>query len=152
MATIIQTVSTSLTTATTFALPSGVWTDIPGVSCNITPLHPADSILFNAVVIMEVATGNFNPVLTRIVANGNPVNSGIASGGEVSAYSRAILQTGFNHSCNYMSYLTVDTTGYLALVTYKIQLYGIGANTIYLNSNPSASFVGCTTIVIDEIG
>lgn len=124
----------------TIVLPAGVWTDIPCMEVTVT-----SNSINSRMVIDSVMNGDrltVAAVYYRLVRNGVPVGVGV--GGGTICYGRYFTVT-FD-----VSYLFVDVPGLAGAVTYKIQAMAPGGNTVYLNTDSTTAFAGCSTMVVEE--
>lgn len=142
MATVLQTQYLNYTGQATTVLAAGVWTDVAGLTLNIT-----NSSVLSAVKIDGQLTGDrasINALYFRLTRNGTPIGNGVGPG--VACYGR------FWSICFFSPLLYVDTPASIALLTYQVQAMAPGGNTIYTNTDSLASFSGVSTLVLQELG
>lgn len=159
----LQVVSTNYTTRASTSLTNNTVTDIPGLSCTITPKTPTSKILVMVRWMGEFgpADGVYNTVF-GIKRNGARIGEQPDPGATVpSAITVASLSyegTDADSTPENMNFFLLDTPGTTSAVTYQVFALTAGAsrvistNKAYNWSNQSNGYeLGTSSIVLMEI-
>jgi hypothetical protein len=117
---ILQVVSTTKTDTFTSAVGS-TWTDITGLSVNITPKSSVNKILVTLSISGNGYRSGLNGIFFRLVRNSTAISIGDAAGSrQQTTFPMAQIGTNMlsNSSCNYL-----DSPATTSSTTYKIQFW-----------------------------
>jgi len=141
----------------TFNTPATTFTDVPGLSVQITPSATSSKILITGAL---VCSSGSHWVFARLMRDSTPV---LVPSGTLGNRSTANFGFGTYQPANYMPQTlaihALDSPTSTSLLTYKIQIEGYnGASEIYVNrtgrdSDDSSGYDmrGCSTICVMEI-
>lgn len=147
---IVQVYQTELTTLFSSTVTQ-TWTDITGLSVNITPTSITSKILIFVDIKGSINADN---ATTRLVRNSTPIHVGTDATGSMTASSGADLYnpttTGMSHC-----HIFLDSPSTTLLTTYKMQFW-LRSNTIYFNAgysntNANYNFRGASSITVMEV-
>jgi hypothetical protein len=148
---VLQVISTAKTDTFTTSL-SGTYTDITGMSVNITPTSASNKVLV-MVNLGTLAASNNGAI--QLVRNSTPICIGDAATSRTQATMSDIYSLGANGGT--MSFAFLDSPATTSSTTYKVQIWaGVSATTVYVNfgSQDAASafrFRTASTITVMEI-
>ena len=128
-----QVVSTTLTT--TFSTSASDFTDITGLSLNITPAATSSKILISTYLSYAENDGNFKG-WGRFMRDSTAIGIGTGSMGSripASFPLNASYNLGTGDHVSVSSGIFLDSPSSSSQVTYKIQGYGTGAYTLFIN-------------------
>ena len=121
---VVQTVKTD-----SFSLSSASWNDLTGLTATITPTSASNKVLI-LVHIGTVGSDNLTVIKFRISRGATPIGvpgSGTPMGwGIVSAASNLTQTT---------AYAFLDSPATTSATTYKVEIQGETAETVYVNQN-----------------
>jgi len=147
---VLQVVSTSKTD--TFSSTSTSFTDITGLTVNITPAATSSKVL----VLYNVSGGTDNHNLTRLLRDSTAISVGAAASSRSPSTTGNMYDGGsgsniWTYAVNYL-----DSPSSTSQLTYKAQLYTSGG-TAYINrtrTDADAAYAARTasTITVMEIG
>ena len=143
---VVQVVSTTLTTATTFS--SGDWTDLSGLSVTITP-----SSSNNKILIMANINASYDDAgMLRVLRDSTVVGSG-TEGNDADKRGFAMVRQGATNEVDTYSITHLDSPATTSAVTYKIQgNRDGGSGTAYINRrNSNADYSTSSHITLMEI-
>lgn len=147
----VQVISTTKTD-TFISSVTNAWTNITGLSVNITPTNSANRVFINVMLSSGAGGNNFSRGL-RVTRNGTAVavaDSGTGISGMTGAYQVADgAMISFNISA-------LDSPATTSVVTYQVQFFtpapavtGMHVNKPYVSD--ANSFLGVSTITVMEI-
>ena len=154
---VVQVQSTTLTAAWSASVPTGTWTDVTGLTVNITPMYISSKIYISGMIY-----GNGQSTATqfyfKLVRNGIPVGVGDLAGSRQQITGRCyyadanVLPAG----CPFAHF---DSPASTSTLTYKIQVttesstYGIYVNRTQSDNDGSTSNGGrcASNITVMEI-
>lgn len=113
------------------AMGTSDWTDIPGLTLNITP-SSTSSRVFLSCFIGSVSAGG-NGIVLRMVRNGTAIGVGDSSGSRDRVTIRGMREGDTNHNRFSPSFQFVDSPSSTSAVTYKIQVKNEGNGTVFIN-------------------
>ena len=147
---IIQVQSTALTS--TFTTAATTYTDLTGMSVNITPTSTTSKVLVQ--VSLNFQGDSSTQGYCQIDRNGTAIAIGDAAGARV----RFTLNQYVNQSneARALSMTFLDSPATISVLTYKLQLRSQGLGTIYVNRSTTwaadaTSGAGISTITVMEI-
>lgn len=107
------------------------WTDVPGLSVTITPNSASRKILVRAVVQMAIASAT-ELAGFRLVRDSTAIGVGDASSNRTQVGGGS-YDVGGNYGMSSIVLEVLDSPSTTSAVTYKVQVYLSGANTVYIN-------------------
>jgi len=151
---ILQVVSTTKTD--TFSTTNTAYTDITGLSVNITPSSSSNKILVFGHVDIGCSADVF--IVLQIVRNSTAVGIADAAGSRVSATSGRFLGSATNGSNTHSNvpFSFYDSPATTSSTTYKIQIGSNAAGTLVVNrgstdADGSNTWRGTSTITVMEV-
>jgi len=136
---VVQTVKSD-----TFSTAAADFTDITGISASITPSSSSNKILIQ-VSIGTHDTSAPTSIFYRLMRDSTPIGLGDSS---IQTTFAATIDNdrGEGHSMMYL-----DSPSSTSSINYKVQGYGGGANTLYINYRNGSSYYTISTITLMEI-
>ena len=110
------------------------WQDVTGMSATITPTYSSSKVL---ITFNVGKLHNINGVGVRILRNGAEVPGLVADAASTRIKTTITVVSGFNGDGNHsdgFSFSYLDSPGTTSSVTYKMQVYGEGATTVFNRS------------------
>lgn len=148
---VVQAVQTSA-----FSMGTSDWTDISGVTANITPSSTSSRILVSC--FFGSVTAGANGIILRIVRNGTAIGIGDASSNRDRVTVRGIRASDTNHTIWQPSFQYVDSPSTTSAITYKIQIKTEGNGTAWINRSQTDTDTtnayggrGIASIILTEI-
>jgi hypothetical protein len=148
---VVQAVQTSA-----FSMGTSDWTDISGVTANITPSSTSSRILVSC--FFGSVTAGANGIVLRIVRNGTAVGIGDSSGSRDRVTVRGMREGDTNHTRWQPSFQYVDSTSTTSAITYKVQIKTEGNGTAWINRSQTDTDIsnayggrGIASIILTEI-
>lgn len=135
-----------------FTTASTTWTDLTGMSVNITPTTITSKILVN-VCLCFIGDGSTQGYC-RIIRDSTSIGVGDANGSRVRfSLNNYVLQM---NEVRTSSLLFLDSPSTTSTLTYKLQLQSQGTGTVYVNRSTTwvdsqQSGTGISTITVMEI-
>lgn len=147
---IVQVLQSELTTVFTSTVTQ-TWTDISGLSVNITPTSASSKILIFVDIKGAVNADN---ATSRLVRNSTPIHVGTGATGSITASSGGDFYTAWTGAVSH-SHIFLDSPATTSTTTYKMQFW-LRSNTIYFNAgysntNANYNFNGASSITVMEI-
>ena len=143
--------TTKTSTFTTTA--NSTWTDITGLSANITPTNSSNKVKVT-IMISTGGGGNNYPRGFRVTRNGTAVSAGDAGTGTPTMGS---YHTSDNGATASISIVALDSPATTSAITYQVQCYnppssvtGVFVNRPYI-MDANTNFLGISTITVEEI-
>jgi hypothetical protein len=134
----------------TQSLNATTWTDITGLTVDITPSATSSKIL----VLAHITTSSGNHGHTRCVRGSTVIGAGVASGsrGAVSGYANSN-----GNSANVQAFAYLDSPSTTSATTYHFELESDNGAQSYINRTPNDTDAiygsrGSSTITVMEIG
>lgn len=142
----------SVTKTDTFTTTSTTWVDVTGLSVSYTPTSASNKILVRATLFLT-GTSSVNAALARLVRDSTAIGIGDAAGSRTRVSSASYIGTA---GISTVSAEVLDAPSTTSSTTYKVQIQGNAAGTIYLNrreidTDAVTSFRGSSTITIMEV-
>lgn len=127
----IQTVFTSLISASTVAVTAGTFSDISGLSVAITPTSASSTVLISGFVTLGSSGGAATNCFINLVRGSTPIGAGTTPGSRVST----IAASSINGTASTISipFSFVDTPATTSPTTYKIQATTNLSSTLGIN-------------------
>jgi hypothetical protein len=156
---VLQVQSATKTAPDSYALATGVHTDVSGLSVTLTPSSSSSKFLITFTVHLGCSTTTSNPyvVLSRVIEG---TNSSVALGDAKDSRTRSTAAAGYISSSDYtlqsVSQNYLDSPATTSPVTYKIKVGGFASRTFFLNqtnvSNNEGNTASSTITVIEIAG
>lgn len=127
---VVQTVKTD-----TFAMSSGTFTDVTGLSVSITPTSTSSRVL----VLVDLKFNGRSGVVSahsRLMRDSTAIYVGDAAGNRQRATSNAVGDTEFVSSSNSVF---LDSPATTSATTYKVQVRANTANNVFVNRAADAN-------------
>ena len=135
---IIQVKSTTFTDNASYAISGMTWTEVAGLTTNITPTR-ADSKILCMVTIGAIASNGHNQRFGMALRR-NSTNIGVndaSGGGHTRANWAACGRNTGNIVSNWACFYHLDSPGSTSHQTYKIMITTEGSYTLYINRSES---------------
>ena len=116
----------------TFSHGSASWADITGLTVNITPSSSSNKILVSYTTNLSGSTTGGHTSLVRCLRD----STAIGGGTQVGTNRKSASGLHCNRDTvemNWISYEYLDSPSTTSATTYKVQLFGEGAATHYIN-------------------
>jgi len=142
----------SVTKTDTFTTTATAWVDVTGLSVTYTPTSASNKILVRATLFLT-GTSSVNAALARLVRDSTAIGIGDIAGSRTRVSSASYIGTA---GISTVSAEMLDAPSTTSSTTYKVQIQGNSAGTIYLNrreidTDAITSFRGSSTITIMEV-
>lgn len=142
----------SVTKTDTFTTTATTWVDVTGLSIAYTPTSASNKILVRATLFLT-GTASVNAALARLVRDSTAIGVGDAAGSRTRVSSASYIGA---LGISTVSAEMLDAPSTTSSTTYKVQIQGNSAGTIYLNRRENdtdavTSFRGASTITIMEV-
>jgi hypothetical protein len=137
----------------TFSYASNTYGDLTGITLDITPSATTSKILVMTQLSMAVDNGG-QPAL-KLLRDSTALNMGAAASSRTQATTTFFTEATWENTP--VSIIYLDSPSSTSALTYKVQGYATGGNTIYVNqsgadTDTAAYYRSGSSIVLMEIG
>tara|TARA_R100000808_G_scaffold20195_1_gene43722 strand:+ start:22 stop:720 length:699 start_codon:yes stop_codon:yes gene_type:complete len=137
----------------TFSTAASSYTDLTGITLDITPSATSSKILVMTQLSMAATNGG-QPTL-QLLRDSTPLNLGAAASSRTRATTTFFTEASWEMTP--VSIIYLDSPSSTSALTYKVQGFAAGSNTIYLNrsvddADDAAYYRAGSSIVLMEIG
>ena len=115
----------------TFSSASASYTDLTGITLDITPSATTSKILVMTQLTMSVEVGG-QPAL-KLLRDSTALNMGAAAGSRTQATTTFFTEATWEQTP--VSIIYLDSPSSTSALTYKVQGFAAGSNNIYLNQS-----------------
>ena len=154
---ILQVVSTTFTTSAAFSISGMTWTEVTGLTTNITPSSSSSKILVS-VTIGGIESSGLNQRMGMALRRNNSNIAVNTDGGGTSHTKSSWAGSGSNSNDikNQAFFTHLDSTGTTSTVSYKVMITTEGSYTLYINrsssnANSSSVFKTASSLTLYEV-
>ncbi len=154
---ILQVVSTTFTTSAAFSISGMTWTEVTGLTTNITPSSSSSKILVS-VTIGGIESSGLNQRMGMALRRNNSNIAVNTDGGGQSHTKSSWAGSGSNSNDikNQAFFTHLDSPATTSTVSYKVMITTEGSYTLYINrsssnANSSSVFKTASSLTLYEV-
>ena len=153
---ILQVVSTTFTTSAAFSISGMTWTEVTGLTTNITPSSSSSKILVSVTIGGIESSGLNQRMGMALRRNNNNIAVNTDSGGNYTKGSWAGSGSNSNDIKNQAFFTHLDSPATTSTVSYKVMITTEGSYTLYINrsssnANSSSVFKTASSLTLYEV-